>query len=205
MPAGTAGVRTGIVAASLLSLLLASIAPRRARAEPGVVEIEVAGVRNGHGHVLAALCDRREFLSERCRLNGAVEARPGSVLVRVTSVPPGTYAVQAWHDENDNGRIDRDMLGIPREGIGFSRDAPIRFGPPSFKDAQFRCRGQRRSDDATAALLQGLAPNPTRVGELELQLFRVGQHYFWPGKAAWSESVLAATGTHGGVVKRGQP
>ena len=130
-------MRTGIVAASLLSLLLASIAPQRARAEPGVVEIEVAGVRNGHGHVLAALCDRREFLSERCRLNGAVEARPGSVLVRVTSVPPGTYAVQAWHDENDNGRIDRDMLGIPREGIGFSRDAPIRFGPPSFKDAQF--------------------------------------------------------------------
>ena len=100
-------MRTGIVAASLLSLLLASTAPRRARAEPGVVEIEVAGVRNGHGHVLAALCDRREFLSERCRLNGAVEARPGSVLVRVTSVPPGTYAVQAWHDENDNGRIDR--------------------------------------------------------------------------------------------------
>lgn len=130
-------MRTGIVAASLLSLLLASTVPRRARAEPGVVEIEVAGVRNGHGHVLAALCDRREFLGKRCRLNGSAEARPGSVLVRITGVPPGTYAVQAWHDENDNGRIDRDMLGIPREGIGFSRDAPIRLGPPSFEDARF--------------------------------------------------------------------
>jgi len=130
-------VRAGVVAASLLSLLLVGIAPGRAGAEPGAVEVEVVGVRNGHGHVLAALCDRREFLGKRCRLNGSAEARPGSVLVRITGVPPGTYAVQAWHDENDNGRIDRDMLGIPREGIGFSRDAPIRFGPPSFEDARF--------------------------------------------------------------------
>lgn len=57
--------------------------------------------------------------------------------VRVAGVPPGNYAVQAWHHENDNGRIDRDLLGIPTEGIGFSRNAPIRLGAPSFEDAAF--------------------------------------------------------------------
>ena len=130
-------MRTGAVTASLLGLLLAGTLAGHARAEQGVVEVQVNGVRNGRGHVLAAVCDRQEFLGKHCRLNGSAEARPGLVLVRVTGVPPGTYAVQAWHDENDNGRIDSDMLGIPREGIGFSRDAPIRFGPPSFADAQF--------------------------------------------------------------------
>ncbi len=133
---GAANVRARVLAASILGLLPIDAATGQARAEPGVLEVEVAGVRSDRGHVLAAVCDRREFLGKHCRLNGSAEARPGSVLVRVISVPPGTYAVQAWHDENDDGRIDRDMLGIPREGIGFSRDAPIRLGPPSFGDAQ---------------------------------------------------------------------
>lgn len=130
-------MRAAPVTVWLLGLLLTGTLGGHARAEPGVVEVEVNGVRDARGHVLVAVCDRQEFLGRHCRLNGSAEARPGSVLVRVAGVPPGTYAVQAWHDENDNGRIDRDLLGIPREGIGFSRDAPVRFGPPSFGDAQF--------------------------------------------------------------------
>jgi uncharacterized protein (DUF2141 family) len=43
--------------------------------------------------------------------------------------------VQAFHDKNDNLVIDRTILGLPREGIGFSNDAPFRFGPPRFRDA----------------------------------------------------------------------
>lgn len=122
----------------LLGLAFAAGAVSPALAEPGVVEVMVTGVRSGRGHVLAALCMQHEFLKEHCAFNGSAEAGPGAVLIRITGVPPGMYAVQAWHDENDNGSIDRDLLGIPLEGVGFSRDAPIRFGPPSFKDAQFQ-------------------------------------------------------------------
>ena len=122
---------------SLLSLVLVSSAPALIRAQDGVVEVEVSGVRTGRGHVLVAICTHAEFLKEHCGFKGSTEAQPGTVPVRVAGVPPGTYAVQAWHDENDNGRIDRDLLGIPTEGIGFSRNAPIRLGPPSFEDAAF--------------------------------------------------------------------
>ena len=45
------------------------------------------------------------------------------------------WAAQAFHDENRNGVIDRNLLGIPKEGLGFSNDAPFRFGPPAFADA----------------------------------------------------------------------
>ena len=41
-------------------------------------------------------------------------------------------------DENDNDDLDRTLLGLPKEGIGFSNDAPFRFGPPSFGDAAFQ-------------------------------------------------------------------
>ena len=124
-------------AGCLLALALGCTTPGLAHAAPGVVETVVSGVRDGRGHVLVAVCTRQDFLREHCAYNGSAPAQPGTVVVRVGGVPPGTYAVQAWQDENDNGRIDRNLLGIPREGIGFSRDAPIRLGPPSFEDAQF--------------------------------------------------------------------
>ena len=52
------------------------------------------------------------------------------------SVSPGSYAIQAYHDENDNLTVDRNFLGLPNEAIGFSNNAPMRFGPPHFEDAE---------------------------------------------------------------------
>lgn len=56
--------------------------------------------------------------------------------LRFEGLPSGTYAVSLFHDENANGRLDT-VLGIPREGFGFSRNPPIRFGPPRFSAARF--------------------------------------------------------------------
>ena len=52
-------------------------------------------------------------------------------------VPPGEYAVGAAHDENDNGKIDTGIFGIPTEGLGVSNN-PFSLGPPSFESAKFR-------------------------------------------------------------------
>jgi len=57
------------------------------------------------------------------------------VVVSVDGIPPGRYAVQAYHDEDGNGRIRRGLFGVPAEAIGFSRDALLRLGPPWFDDA----------------------------------------------------------------------
>ncbi len=106
-------------------------------AEPGGVDVTVTGVRSSAGHVLVAICDRQTFLQETCRYRGRAPASLGAVAVHVDGVPPGTYAAQAYQDENDDRKIDRNFLGIPKEGIGFSNDAKMRFGPPSFADAAF--------------------------------------------------------------------
>ena len=63
-----------------------------------------------------------------------VPADEASVL-RFHNVAPGTYAIALVHDENDNDRIDRALMMIPREGFGFSRDARVVMGPPRFDDA----------------------------------------------------------------------
>ena len=118
------------------AMLLASLLS--ARAVAAEVEITVTGVRNAQGRVLVELCPREQFLHLDCPWRAGVPARQGVVTIRLADVPPGVYAAQAFHDENDNRRIDRNFLGIPREGLGFSRDPVFRFGPPSFGDAAFQ-------------------------------------------------------------------
>jgi uncharacterized protein (DUF2141 family) len=53
-----------------------------------------------------------------------------------TGVAPGAYAVVVLHDENGNAKADM-FLGIPREGVGFSRNPRLITGPPSFAAARF--------------------------------------------------------------------
>ena len=55
---------------------------------------------------------------------------------RFDALPVGSYAIAVIHDENDNARLDT-VLGIPREGFGFSRNPAIGFGPPRFTAARF--------------------------------------------------------------------
>lgn len=53
-------------------------------------------------------------------------------------VPAGTYAVSSFHDENGNGKLDANLVGVPKEPYGFSRDAKGFMGPPKFSDASFQ-------------------------------------------------------------------
>ena len=53
------------------------------------------------------------------------------------SVPPGNCAIAILHDENNNQRMDKNGLGIPKEGYGFSKNASAPFGPPSNRKASF--------------------------------------------------------------------
>ncbi|KAA0676334.1 DUF2141 domain-containing protein [Azospirillum brasilense] len=106
-----------------------------AQAAAADLAITVANVANAQGKVLVAVCTPETFLGPNCPYTAAEPARPGSVTVVVHKVPPGTYAVQAFHDENQNLELDRNFLGLPKEGIGFSNDAPMHFGPPRYTDA----------------------------------------------------------------------
>jgi uncharacterized protein (DUF2141 family) len=113
------------------------VAIASAQAESASLDVTITGVRSAAGHVLVAICSRDTFLQETCQYRGSTPARPGSVVVRIVGLPPGVYAAQAYQDENDDHRVNRNLFGIPTEGIGFSNDAPMRFGPPSFADAAF--------------------------------------------------------------------
>jgi uncharacterized protein (DUF2141 family) len=50
-------------------------------------------------------------------------------------LPPGRYAVAAIHDENSNHKLDRNMIGWPKEGFGFSNNPKVGLTAPSFDSA----------------------------------------------------------------------
>ncbi len=113
------------------------------------LEVRVLNVGSAAGHVRVAVCTEGRWLGTDHVRNAAVPARPGVVAVVIADLPPGVYGVMVHHDANDDGRINRDLLGRPTEGIGFSRDAPMLFGPPRFADAAFRLADQRVVLDIT--------------------------------------------------------
>jgi uncharacterized protein (DUF2141 family) len=119
-------------------LALPLLVPLLGAAPTASISVTVTGVRNDRGDVRVAICPQADFLAEQCPYNGLAPAHAGAVTVTISGIPPGVYAAQAYHDENRNGEVDRSLLGLPEEGIGFSRDAPINFGPPRFADAAFR-------------------------------------------------------------------
>jgi uncharacterized protein (DUF2141 family) len=74
---------------------------------------------------------------EKYYRNAVGEATGERVTVTFSDLPPGKYAVAAYVDSNNNGKQDKNGLGMPTEIFGFSNNARGTFGPPDFAKAAF--------------------------------------------------------------------
>jgi uncharacterized protein (DUF2141 family) len=130
-----------LAAALAAGVALATAAPALA----GTLTIDVTNVRNAKGVVHVDVCPQAKFLKDDCPYAAEAPAHPGLTTVVIHNLPAGIYALQAFHDENDNHKVDRALFGIPKEGIGFSNDAPIHLSPPKWKDAALAFDGGTRT------------------------------------------------------------
>lgn len=126
--------------AAVLGLGLAGTCVLAAPAQTGEVVITVTDLRSDKG-VVRACMTTREDIFPKCikdpQSHRVVVPAGERIEIRFTGVKPGRYAVALLHDENNNGKADRAMGMMPKEGYGFSRDAPVRMAPPKFADAVF--------------------------------------------------------------------
>ena len=101
--------------------------------------IEIRGIRSDAGRVYVAVHAPREgeeFPYAEGMFAGVQQrAHAGDMRFVLRDLPAGRYAVNAFHDENGNGDLDANVLGIPKEGYGFANDPPTPFGPPDFAEA----------------------------------------------------------------------
>ena len=106
----------------------------------GEVVITVTDLRSTKGVVRACMTTREDIFPKCIKDPSAhrtVVPAAKTVTIRFPGVKPGNYAIALLHDENDNGKADRALGMMPKEGYGFSRDAPVKMAPPKFKDAVF--------------------------------------------------------------------
>ena len=107
----------------------------------GDVVITVTDLRSTKGVVRACMTTRSDVFPKCVKDPNAhrtVVPAGKTVEIRFKDVKPGDYAIALLHDENDNGKADRALGMAPKEGYGFSRDAPVNMAPPKFRDAVFK-------------------------------------------------------------------
>lgn len=123
-----------------LVAVLAFVASALVQEEPGAkLVVTITGLSPSTGTVRCALFDSEEGYLESAVRSATLEVREDHdrVVWSLRSLPAGRYAFVVHHDVNDNGRNDRNWLGIPSEPSVFSRETRARFGPPSWERASF--------------------------------------------------------------------
>jgi uncharacterized protein (DUF2141 family) len=124
-------------AVAMLGILLVAADPPAAGGSTLVVEVE--GLKDDRGKVHASLYASEDGFPtkpEKALRQVDVSITGGRARVVFEGIPPGGYAVAAYHDENGDGKLDTGFLGIPTEGLASSNDAKGFMGPPSFEKAR---------------------------------------------------------------------
>lgn len=117
--------------------LLAALALPVQAMDPAL-EVVMGGVKDARGQVRVGIyADAKTFRKEAQALAvKTAPAAPGAVRVRFDALPPGRYAIMAYHDEDGNGELNRRLGMFPTEGYGLSNNPQV-MGPPAFEDSAF--------------------------------------------------------------------
>ena len=103
------------------------------------ISVTISGLHSAQGNVFVGL-----YATPSKFLNGTqndamrrVPASTGPITVVFDNLPPGTYAVGAYHDENANDHLDTNFLGLPEEGYALSNGVRAVTSKPTFQQAAF--------------------------------------------------------------------
>jgi uncharacterized protein (DUF2141 family) len=142
--------------ATLFAGLFLTLAPRFSRlleaqsTGTAALTVHVIGARNTKGKIRAALFRGAEgFPNDASRAiqtqAADVDPQTSSAQIVFTDLPAGIYAVSVFHDENMNQKLDKNFVGVPKEGYGASNNPKKKMGPPSFEETKFQLSGTEQS------------------------------------------------------------
>lgn len=110
------------------------------------LSIQVEGMRDQKGQICMTLFDRQQGFPDQensALQSQCITATASQPTITFQGLSPGGYAVAVLHDSNNDYEANRNFLGIPSEGFGFSGNPVIRSGPPQFNEALVLVAGPR--------------------------------------------------------------
>jgi uncharacterized protein (DUF2141 family) len=123
-----------------LLLFFAGVSPAASEAT-GKLVVNISGFPSSDGFAMVALHNSEEsYKGGETETIAKTKTRVVDQKAQVifTNLPYGGYGVSLYHDENANGKMDKNAMGIPKEAYGFSNNAKGFFGKPSYKNVVFQ-------------------------------------------------------------------
>ena len=100
------------------------------------LKVEISGFNNDNGQGYIALYNSEKDFLKKPFKGRVVKIENGKTTIVFTDIPKSEYAVSTFHDENNNGKMDSNFLGIPKEDYGFSNDAKGFMSAPKYTNAK---------------------------------------------------------------------
>lgn len=104
------------------------------------LEITISGLKNDKGEIMLQLFDENEKVIDQEKAS----IKDKKCVITIKDLKPGRYAIRYFHDENLSGVMETNLLGIPREGYGFSNNGAGPFGPKPFKEWLFELEKDKK-------------------------------------------------------------
>ncbi|ENO94720.1 MAG TPA: DUF2141 domain-containing protein [Thauera sp.] len=126
------------MSAHLLVFLLSATTATMVLAQASALEVSLTGIQHDRGSLRVGLYSEPKTFRKEAQAVAIqqVPASAGTVTVSFGALPPGRYAIMAYHDEDGNGELNRRFGMFPTEGYGLSNN-PTVSGPPAFADSAF--------------------------------------------------------------------
>jgi uncharacterized protein (DUF2141 family) len=105
-------------------------------AAQGTLTVTVKNIKDTKGTIRVGLFNSENDFLKKAVEGKVVKVTGTEVTVVFQNLKPGEYSVSVIHDENENGELDTNMMGIPKEGFAFGNNAMGMFGPPSYDKAK---------------------------------------------------------------------
>ena len=102
-----------------------------------ILTINIDGIKNNKGQAIVSLLDS-EGKMITYKKEKIVDGK--STLI-FENLKPGIYGFKYCHDENNDGNINYNFIGIPKEGFGFSNNAKVKMKEPPFSETTFEING----------------------------------------------------------------
>ncbi len=126
---------------ALIVSALAFSGDARADATTATIVLEVTTFRNTKGLLGCQLYDTSNGFPDKWstspKLQQRIPVTGSKTTCTFTEMPPGTYAAAVIHDENSNGKLDTNFLGIPTEGYGISQNHTHALRRPTWDESKF--------------------------------------------------------------------
>lgn len=119
-----------------LVIVLTTIFSSAQEVDGVTITVTIDNVTSDEGKVIASVHTSETFMKGAGILNTESAINDGKVTLTFENVAPGTYAIMAMHDANNNKQMDYEPNGMPKESYGMSGN-DMTMGPPSFDMAKF--------------------------------------------------------------------